>query len=334
MTGDLPKSFVLENEVFGINNEESFHSIALAVFHFQYANNPVYRQFCSLIHRSPGNVRAINEIPFLPIEVFKSHTVIAKGLTAELIFESSGTTGAQTSRHHVARPELYRKSFLFTFTRFFGPPAGFCVLGLLPSYLERGNSSLVYMVQALIEASTHPLSGFYLHDYTGLAATLQTLERSGQPAVLFGVSYALLDFAAAFPQHLQHTLVVETGGMKGRKKELTRQELHDLLKSGLGLSHIYSEYGMTELLSQAYGADGRLQTPPWMKVLIRDEADPFHITDKAGASGGINVIDLANLYSCSFIATSDAGRLYADGSFEILGRLDSSDVRGCSLLVL
>lgn len=334
MTGDLPKSFVQENEVFGINNEESFRSIALAVFHFQYANNPVYRQFCSLLSRSPDNVFTIEEIPFLPIEVFKTQTVLAEGQIAKLIFESSGTTGAQTSRHFVARPDLYRKSFLTTFQTFFGQPDRYCILGLLPSYLERGNSSLVYMVQALIEASGHALSGFYLHDYSRLAATLQTLENNSQATILFGVSYALLDFAAAFPQHLQHTLIVETGGMKGRKKEMTRLELHDALKSAFDSSAIYSEYGMTELLSQAYGKGGEMNTPPWMRILLRDEADPLQVSAVPGSAGGINVIDLANIYSCSFIATGDAGRLHGNGSFEILGRLDNSDVRGCSLMVI
>jgi hypothetical protein len=305
------------------------------VFRFQYQNNAVYRSYCDALQVPVNQVRHIHQIPFLPISFFKSHNVSSGGISINgLIFESSGTTGMQPSRHVVPDGQLYEQSFRRTFTRFYGPVHDYCVIGLLPSYLERQHSSLVYMVQDLITQSGHEKSGFYLYDFENLAQTLRQLEAAGQKTILFGVTYALLDFAEQHPMPLQHTIVVETGGMKGRKKELLRAEVHALLKKAFSLNSIHSEYGMTELLSQAYALqDGRFQTPPWMRVLVREEDDPLAI-HTATATGGINIIDLANIYSCAFIATEDVGRLHADGSFEVLGRLDHAEIRGCSLLVL
>ncbi len=332
----IPKANELEQQVFNIHNEKEFESIALSVYRFQFEHNPVYRQFCEAIHRTPGEVKGLHGIPFLPISFFKTHQVVAGTLEAELVFTSSGTTGSSTSRHFVHSPRLYETSFKKGFTAFYGDIENWCILGLLPSYLEREGSSLVYMVDRLVKDSKHPDSGFYLHDTAALAATLDRLEKAGQPVILVGVTYALLDFAQTFPRPLRHCIIMETGGMKGRRKEITREELYGHLKQAFGLSEIHAEYGMTELLSQAYGREGRFQTPPWMKVLIRDETDPlshYQITEKTMA-GGISVVDLANLYSCSFIATEDIGRGHPGGAFEVLGRLDHSDTRGCSLLVI
>lgn len=328
---EIPKVKSLEQKVFSINNEEAFGKIALEVFNFQYHNNSVYQQYCKLIHRNPAQVNALHNIPFLPISFFKSHEVKAGDFEADAVFESSGTTGANTSRHYVKDLSVYEQSFLACFNEFYGHPEDYCILGLLPSYLERKNSSLVYMVNRLIQRSGHPLSGFYLHDLEKLSGTLQQLEKTEQKTILFGVTYALLDFAEKFPVQLNHSTIIETGGMKGRKKEITRAELNDMIKNSFGLSRVDSEYGMTELLSQAYAIDGNFRCPPWMRILLRDETDPFA---PAPITGVINVIDLANINSCSFIATEDLGRRNADGSIEILGRLDSSDVRGCSLLAL
>jgi hypothetical protein len=247
------------------------------------------------------------------------------------VFQSSGTTGLATSRHYVKNTSLYEKSFLTCFSRFYGDPSTYCILGLLPSYLEQGASSLVYMVDHLIQRSGHPKSGFYLYDHDALKETLLHLEANNQPAILFGVTYALLDFAEAHAMPLKSTTIIETGGMKGRKKELTKAELYQQLGDAFSVSAIHSEYGMTELFSQAYAINGMYKCPAWMKVVLRDETDPFSL---GGSTGAINVIDLANLDSCSFIATEDLGRLHPDGSFEVLGRMDNTDIRGCSQLVL
>ena len=332
MSLELPKTEDLEERVFSIHNEESFQTIALEVYHFQYHNNPLYRAYCEALNKIPGKVAHLEEIPFLPISFYKSHQVKTGDFRPELVFESSGTTGTVSSKHLVKNLGLYETSFLKAFRMFFDDPGKFCILGLLPSYLERGSSSLVYMVDQLIKRSGHGDSGFYLHDHEKLTEVLKSLEDRGGKIILFGVSYALLDLAASHPMNLNHTSIIETGGMKGRKKEISKQELYDELKQAFSLSHIYSEYGMTELLSQAYAKDGMYTTPPWMKILLREESDPFQIIHQIGKTGVINVIDLANLYSCSFIATDDAGRMYDDG-FEVLGRIDLSDVRGCSLLV-
>ncbi|MGZ5286921.1 MAG: acyl transferase [Flavisolibacter sp.] len=332
----IPKAIELEQEVFNIHNEKDFLSIALAVFRFQFSQNPVYRQYCEAIQRTPDRVNQLHEIPFLPITFFKTHRVEVEPANAFTVFTSSGTTGTSTSRHYVQKPSLYEKSFQDGFMHFYGDIKNYCILGLLPSYLEREGSSLVYMVDQLIRSSGHPESGFYLHDAKALAATISRLEKNAQPVILIGVTYALLDFARDYPQVLQHCIVMETGGMKGRQKEITRQELYEELKNAFGLKEIHAEYGMTELLSQAYGKEGFFRTPPWMKVLIRDETDPLshYLVNNKPMAGGISVIDLANLYSCSFIATEDVGRAQPGGEFEVLGRLDHSDTRGCSLLVI
>lgn len=322
-------------KVFSLTNEQDFDFIALELFRFQFTHNPVYQQFATLVGRTPNAVTRVPDIPFLPISLFKSHRITA-GLQAEaLLFESSGTTGAAASRHYVLAPALYEESFLRGFAAAYGPAYKYCILGLLPSYLERGQSSLVYMVDRLIRESGHPQSGFYLHDHERLHATLEQLETSGQPTLLIGVTYALLDFADRYPRPLRHTLVMETGGMKGRRRELTRAEVHGQLQAAFGLEAIHSEYGMTELLSQAYAeGSGLFRTPPWLRAGLRDERDPLTFIDRTERplSGALSLIDLANVYSCAFLATEDVGRLHPDGQFEVLGRLDNSDVRGCSLM--
>lgn len=331
---EIPKAKELEKRVFAIHNEKEFHSIALNICHFQFHHNPVYQQYCKTLKKSPGNINALEQIPFLPISFFKTHIIKTTSFEPELVFKSSGTTGSQASTHFVKSAGLYRQSFEKGFRNYFGDIDHYCILALLPSYLEKGQSSLVYMADHLIQKSGHPQSGFYLYEFEKLDQTLKELENTKQKTVFLGVSYALLDFCRQFPQQLSHTILMETGGMKGRKQELTKTELYEELKKGFGVNTVYSEYGMTELLSQAYSVDGFFRCPPWMKILIRDETDPFAVDQNPqNRSGAINIIDLANLYSCSFIATDDAGRGYANGEFEILGRMDHSDIRGCSLMV-
>ncbi|HET6767305.1 MAG TPA: acyl transferase [Chitinophagaceae bacterium] len=324
--------------------ENSFEQLALAIFRFQYDANTVYKSYVNALGIKPAVIDKIEKIPFLPISFFKTDEIKTGKFNAEEIFESSGTTQSVNSRHHVKSISIYTESFTKAFENIHGSITEWCILGLLPSYLERGNSSLVYMVDCLITKSQHPLSGFYLHDFDKLKDTLISLERGGQKTLLVGVTYALLDFAENFPVKLSHTTIMETGGMKGRRKELTRPEVHEQLKKAFGKTEIHSEYGMTELLSQAYAEkEGRFRCPKWMKVLIRDDEDPLtvqrssdssHDNESKPLTGAINVIDLANVYSCSFIATDDAGKLYPDDSFEVLGRIDGSDLRGCSLLAV
>jgi hypothetical protein len=269
----------------------------------------------------------------LPIHFFKTHEIKTVEFEPEFIFESSGTTQTSNSRHYIKSLSIYRKSFSYGFEKFYGDVGEWCIIGLLPSYLERNNSSLVMMVDELIKESNHPQSGFYLNEYEKLHDTLLTLEQQKQKTLLIGVTFALLDFAEKFKMQLRHTSIMETGGMKGRRKEITRTELHEILERGLGVKSVHSEYGMTELLSQAYSkAEGIFECVPWMKMLVRSEDDPFDV-QKSGA-GIMNIIDLANIYSCSFIATDDVGKIYEDGRFEISGRVDNSDIRGCSLLVV
>ena len=327
----------MEDKIFNVT-AVNFTETALELFRFQFNNNAVYRQFCKAIHINESSVYSIEKIPYLPIAFFKTHTVTATAFNPAIIFESSGTTKTINSKHFVKDIGLYQKSFNKAFRLFYGDVKDYCILGLLPSYLERNNSSLVMMVNELIQQSGHLQSGFYLNNYQQLKNTIEQLEQQQQPTLLIGVTFALLDFAEQFPQPLFYTRIMETGGMKGRKKEMTRQQVHLVLQKAFQLPQIQSEYGMTELLSQAYSkGNGIFNTPPWMKILIREEDDPFAIhSNKEGVilSGAANIIDLANLYSCSFIATDDAAKLYADGSFEILGRLDQSDIRGCSLLAL
>jgi hypothetical protein len=337
MSTELPKPEDLIERVFAIDSAEAFRQVALEVYRYQYLNNELYRRYAELVGPAPDQVKAISDIPFLPISFFKNHVVQTTGFSPRIIFESSGTTGSQVSRHFVKEPALYRTSFVRGFELFYGPVSNYCFLALLPSYLERGSSSLVYMVKELMEISKHPLNGFFLYDYEELASRLVDLENSGQKTLLIGVTYALLDFATQYPTPLSHTIIMETGGMKGRKKEVVRSEVHDMLKQAFGVGVIHSEYGMTELLSQAYAKEsGRFYAPPWMKVLVREEDDPKSVmsTPAAPKTGAINIIDLANLYSCSFIATEDLGTLHPDGSFDVLGRLDNSDIRGCSLLAV
>jgi hypothetical protein len=317
--------------------ESGFRQLALDIFHFQYEANSVYNSYVNALGRSPSEVDEIEKIPFLPISFFKTDEIKTGRFNAEVIFKSSGTTQTINSQHHVKDVSIYTQSFTTAFKKIYGDPQKWCVLGLLPSYLEKGNSSLVYMVDDLIKQSRHPQSGFYLYDLDKLKETLLSLEKSNQKSLLIGVTYALLDFAEKFPVTLKNTIIMETGGMKGRREELTRMEVHDQLKKAFGKTEIHSEYGMTELLSQAYAKkEGRFECPPWMKVLIRDDEDPLTVQHSASGvlSGAINIIDLANVYSCSFIATDDVGKLYPDKSFEVLGRMDGSDLRGCSLLTV
>lgn len=317
---------------------QNFAETALNIFNFQYQQNPVYNQYCQALHIDSTKIDDIEKIPFLPIAFFKTHTITTTQFNPATIFESSGTTQTINSKHLVKDIDLYEQSFNTAFRLFYDDPANWCIIALLPSYLERNNSSLVMMADKLIQQSQHPQSGFYLNEMEKLHHTLLQLEKQQQKTLLLGVTFALLDFAEQYPMHLQYTTIMETGGMKGRREEITRQEVHHILCENFKVNKIHSEYGMTELLSQAYSkGDGIFNCPPWMKILVREEDDPLsvHIADKNKTiSGAVNVIDLANIYSCSFIATDDAGKLYSDESFEILGRLDNSDIRGCSLLAL
>lgn len=321
-------------EIFNIKTAAQFEDLALKVFKFQFENNRVYRSFCDLLYKHPSDVKSINDIPFLPIQFFKTHEVLSSKITIEKTFTSSGTTGNTTSKHFVTDIKLYKDSYNIGFNRFYGNIEDYVVLALLPSYLERDGSSLIYMVDDLIVKSKHPESGFYLNNFADLAQTLHQLEAKRQKTLLIGVSFALLDLIEQFQFNLKHTIIMETGGMKGRRKEIIRQELHNRLQSGFGVSHIHSEYGMTELLSQAYSkGNGIFECPPWMKILTRDTEDALTL-QQPNKTGGINVIDLANINSCSFIATQDLGKVNEDGQFEIIGRFDNSDIRGCNLMAL
>ncbi|AWO00221.1 acyl transferase [Chitinophaga alhagiae] len=318
------------DRIFTVRRPEA---LALELFHAQYAGNELYRAYVNALGVQPAQVRSVLQVPFLPIQFFKTHRVTTGSFEPAAVFESSGTTGAVNSQHLVKDTDIYTRSFMEAFRLFYGPVENYVVLGLLPSYLERRHSSLVYMVQEMIKRSGRPESGFYLYEHGKLAQTLEALEARRQPVLLIGVTFALLDFAEQYPMRLQHTIVMETGGMKGRREEWTREALHAWLRQRLGVPAVHAEYGMTELLSQAYSTGkGLFRCPPWMQVLVRDENDPFQLS-AANAAGVINVIDLANIHSCAFIATEDIGRLQEDGSFEVLGRLDNSALRGCSLMV-
>lgn len=308
--------------------------MSLDIFRYQFTNNPVYRSYCQRLRKSPSEVSCCADIPFLPITFFKSKKVMVSEKDVEIVFESSGTTGSVTSRHYVSNVEIYHKSFTKAFTHFFGPMEDYCILALLPAYLEREGSSLVYMVNDMVKRSKHPDSGFYLYNFDELQSKLVQLEKNETKTLLIGVSFALLDMAEKYPTQLRYTQIMETGGMKGKRKELIREALHAQLKNAFDVSEIYSEYGMTELLSQAYSlGNGIFACPPWMKVATRDTEDPLS-GQEYGKTGGINIIDLANIDSCSFIATQDLGKVYEDGTFEILGRFDHSDIRGCNLMAL
>ena len=306
----------------------------MKVFCYQYANNKVYQDFCGLLNRDPQNVKSVKEIPFLPIQFFKTHEVLSSTDAVQETFTSSGTTGMATSRHLVTDLTYYEQSFRLAFSQFYGNIEDYAVLALLPSYLEREGSSLIYMVEDLIQGSNNPDSGFYLNNYDELIQKLIALDSAGQNVLLIGVTYALLDLIEKQKFQLRNTIIMETGGMKGRRREMIREELHETLCKGFGVNKIHSEYGMTELLSQAYSlGDGIFECPPWMDILIRDTEDALTYVD-GNKTGGINVIDLANINSCSFIATQDLGKKYPNHSFEVLGRFDNSDIRGCNLMVI
>lgn len=314
--------------------EANFEKTALEVFYYQFHHVPVYHQFCHLLHRHPQNVKQLCNIPFLPIEFFKSQMILAEEKFASTVFESSGTTGSFPSKHYVADENLYRQSFIRSFERSYGSLTDYVILSLLPSYLERNHSSLVYMATELMRLTQKTESGFFLKEYQELKSRLKALKEKGQKTILLGVTFALLDFADQYPMEFPELIIMETGGMKGRREELTRREVHEQLTRAFKVKTIHSEYGMTELLSQAYSkGNGIFQSPPWMKVMLRDLYDPLQV-QPFGAGGAVNVIDLANFYSCSFIATGDAGRVNEDGSFEIMGRLDNAEVRGCNLMVV
>ena len=322
------------NAIFSIKSHRDFETQALNVFKFQFDNNPVYRSFCDLLYKHPSAIKRIEDIPFLPIQFFKSHAVLSTSEPIKQTFTSSGTTGSITSKHLVTDLSVYETSFNKGFQHFYGTIENYTILALLPNYLEREGSSLVYMVDHLISGSKKSKSGFYLNNLSELKDTLKTLDAQGEKVLLIGVSFALLDLVAQFQFNLSNTIVMETGGMKGRRKELIREELHSILKKGFGVTTIHSEYGMTELLSQAYSqGNGVFECPNWMQVLTRDTEDALTVLPKE-TSGGLNIIDLANTNSCSFIATQDLGRVHKDGTFEVIGRFDNSDIRGCNLMAL
>lgn len=319
------------NNIFSVN-ERTFDELAIQIFKSQYKTNAVYNEWVNAIGVDVTQINNITTIPFLPVSFFKTHHVVCKDRKPEKIFESSGTTGMVNSRHIVNQLDIYESSFIKGFELFYGSPKDYCIIGLLPAYLEREGSSLVFMVDHLIKLSDHNLSGFYLYNYDELNKVLQLLEQAQQKTLLIGVTFALMDFAEQYPMQLNHTTIMETGGMKGRRKEMIREEVHQLLQMQFNTTSIHSEYGMTELLSQAYSDGlGIFKSVPWMKTLVREENDPLSVS-RAG-KGLINIIDLANIYSCSFIATDDAGTIdYENNSFTVLGRSDNSDIRGCSLL--
>ena len=320
------------DRIFGIQSAGEFESLALETFAHQYRNVSVYKEFCDHLGKHPSQIKSLGEIPFIPIDFFKSHMVLSRELQPEIVFRSSGTTGSIRSQHYVADLDLYRESFTRGFEYFYGKPSDYCIAALLPSYQERSDASLSYMVGELIAQSAHPESGFYNPYETG--ALLERLSESQTKILLIGVTFALLDLVEKTVKTIPDTIVMETGGMKGRRKEMVRAELHTILSRGFGLREIHSEYGMTELLSQAYSSgQGIFRCPPWMQVRIRDTEDPLSPL-KSGRTGGVDIIDLANQHSCAFIATQDLGKSYDDGTFEILGRFDHSDIRGCNLMAL
>jgi phenylacetate-coenzyme A ligase PaaK-like adenylate-forming protein len=324
----------LSGRIFKLNNQKKFSEITLEIFNYQADNNPVYQNFLTSLGKKKGAVKTISDIPFLPVEFFRSQKVITENLPAEVVFESSRTSGTSASHHYVHDLKIYEESFLRTFTLFYGEPSDYYIAALLPSYTERGNSSLVYMMNGLINRSVHLQSGFFKNNYQDLISNLQKAKTRQQKTLLVGVSFALLDLAENFAPDLSGTIVMETGGMKGRRKEVTREELHEILSGKFNVPLIHSEYGMTELMSQAYSkGKGIFYCPTWMKIIIRDPQDPLSVISEPGRVGGINIIDLANLYSCSFIATGDLGKLHEDGGFEVLGRFENSDIRGCNLMV-
>lgn len=325
---------ISNHDIFAISNAKQFEKIALKVFRFQHENNLVYREFCDLMKIDVQKIKTLRQIPFLPISFFKSHAVVSNKNPIQTTFTSSGTTGMITSKHLVTDINIYKESYRNGFAQFYGNIEDYVVLALLPSYLEREGSSLVYMFADLIKKSNNPESGFFLNNYDELVSRLIALENQGQNVILIGVTYSLLDVIEKQKLNLQHTIVMETGGMKGKRPEMIREDLHQQLCAGFGVKSIHSEYGMTELLSQAYSfGEGIFECPNWMQILIRDTEDALTYIEN-GKTGGINIIDLANINSCSFIATQDLGKLYPNNSFEVIGRFDHSDIRGCNLMVV
>jgi phenylacetate-coenzyme A ligase PaaK-like adenylate-forming protein len=322
------------SDIFSISNQKQFEKIALKVFRFQYENNLVYKEFCDFMKVKVQEVKSLQQIPFLPIQFFKSHSVVSNTNPVQETFTSSGTSGQINSKHFVTNISIYEESYRKGFAQFYGNIEDYVVLALLPYYLEREGSSLIYMFKDLIEKTNNPESGFSLNEYQSLIDKLIFLDNSGQNVILIGVTYALLDLIEQQQFQLNNTFIMETGGMKGKRKEMIREELHDQLCKGFGVTAIHSEYGMTELLSQAYSlGEGVFECPSWMKILIRDPEDALTFVND-GKTGGINVIDLANINSCSFIATQDLGKKNPNNSFEVLGRFDNSDIRGCNLMAL
>jgi len=325
-------NFTADN-IFSIQNDEQFSQLALEIFKHQATNCAVYAEYMLHLKINIDEVKDVTQIPFLPISFFKTHSVLSSKNPIEIAFSSSGTTGMIQSSHQVTNVKLYEQSYLQAFHQFYGAIEEYCFLALLPSYQQRAGSSLIYMVNDLIEKSKNPQSGYFLYNHDELFETLKDLKAKNQKTVLIGVTYALLDFIEQYEINFPNLIVMETGGMKGKRKEMVREELHEQLTKGFGIKAIHSEYGMTELLSQAYSLGaGIFNCPKWMQVLIRDTNDPLSLIPQ-GRTGGINVIDLANVNSCSFIATQDLGKIYPDGSFEVLGRFDNADIRGCNLLV-
>lgn len=318
--------------IFDLKEPHEFSGFVLDLFRYQAENNQVYKDFLFNLGRRKEEVREVTDIPFLPIDFFRNRKVITGKIRIEKIFKSSGTSSSFPGHHYVHDLKLYERNLLKIFSLFYGDPSDYFIAALLPSYNEREDSSLVYMMKCLTGKSRNPSSGFY-SDHVSLIRALTEVKSSGQKAILFGVSFALLDLAEQYSPDLSGVIVMETGGMKGRRKEITREELHEILKRKFNVDSIHSEYGMAELMSQAYSeGDGVFYSPPWMKVLIREPYDPLSVFTCPGKIGGINIIDLANLYSCSFIATSDLGKLRAGNGFEVMGRFDYSDIRGCNLL--
>jgi len=305
----------------------------MRTFHHQARHCAVYSEYLSLINVNPTDIRRVEHIPFLPIDFFKSHNITSTTGEPQIVFTSSGTTGSVQSKHYVTDVAIYERSFRTAFEQFYSDPGDMAILALLPSYSEREGSSLIYMVDDLVRQSRHPRSGYFLYNHDDLYDVLQGLKAVGTPTLLIGVTYALLDFVENYVVDFPQLLVMETGGMKGRRREMIREEVHERLSQGFNVPKIHSEYGMTELLSQAYSkGDGLFHCPPWMQIHIRDTNDPFSLLPM-GRTGAVNIIDLANVHSCAFIATQDLGKKHTDGSFEVLGRFDQSDIRGCNLLV-
>jgi len=321
-----------KHSIFNLQTPSEFNETAVSLFRYQYKNNLIYKRLVDALGVSESQIFHPEQIPFLPVSFFKTQKILSGDFAEELVFESSGTTGMETSKHYVVDAGLYQQSFTKGLNLFYGDLSQYAVFALLPSYLERGNSSLVYMVEKIMLLANRQMGGFFLNDLEALQQQLMEAQRLGLKIMLFGVTFALLDMAENFPVDIPDAIIFETGGMKGRRKEITRMELHEKLCKAFGVSKIHSEYGMTELLSQAWSkGDGIFKCPPWMKIMIADTNDPLSYLE-TGRTGGINIIDLANFHSCSFISTQDLGRVFEDGTFEVLGRFDNSDIRGCSLL--